>query len=1064
MRFVADFHVHSHLSRATSRECSLIRFAQAGQRKGVTVIGTGDFTHPKWLAEIQASLTPAEPGLFRLRPEAAGQAEAPGRCQGEVRFILSAEISNIYKRGGQVRKIHNLILVPDLEAAGRLNARLSRIGNLSADGRPILGLDSRDLLEIALQASDQAIFIPAHIWTPWFSLLGSKSGFDSLGEAFGDLAPEIFAVETGLSSDPPMNWRLSMLDRLTLVSNSDAHSPGKLGREANVFDAELSYPGIREALRTGERYLGTLEFFPEEGKYHFDGHRKCKVRLSPAETRRNQGKCPRCGRPVTVGVMHRVEELADRKEGEGPKRRHPYRSLIPLAEVLGEALDAGPETRGVSAEYEKLLARLGPELTILLEADLKEIEPAGPPLFCEALRRMREGQVRVAAGYDGEYGAIQLFAEGERDRLLAQTNLFPSPALSSRTGPARIEKEDKGPVPEKVPVSEAPLFRGEPVAAGAPLSAPLNPEQRSAVRHGEGPLLIQAGPGTGKTLTLTLRIAGLISERGVDPGKILAVTFTNQAREEMAERLRTLLADPVRFRGLTIRTFHSLGLMIMREEAKSLSLPRDFFVLDEAEREFLVKKICGRGKGNPVEKISLAKQNLIPPEEAAPDLQGIFSAYQAALAEAGAVDFDDLLLVPVRLFENDARALARWRERFPWILVDEYQDIAAAQYRLVKLLAPAGANLCAIGDPNQAIYGFRGADPSYFLRFAEDYPGARAIELKRNYRSSPVIQRASAQVLASGREAALEVSGERRGQTISVLAARSDRAEAEFVVHAIEQLVGGTGFFSLDSGRVESEADSRAYAFSDFAALYRQDSISPPLVEALERSGIPYQKIGPDPERDQAERLLGRLKLLARPQARTLAGLWGRGLSSLELDRGKSDWREKSVAELIERLLAVSEIEAGARAGLWRKWRDEAAPFGRDLPGFLEHQALRTPVDSFDPRADRVTLLTLHSAKGLEFEAVFVVGCEDGVIPHRRSQSNPRAREEERRLLYVGMTRARRLLFLSHAGQRRLQGKLSSQTPSPFLKNIEAALRADAKLPSRPGRPQPPADPQLKLF
>jgi DNA helicase-2/ATP-dependent DNA helicase PcrA len=892
-------------------------------------------------------------------------------------------------------------------------------------------------------------------------------GFDSLEEAYADLADQIFAVETGLSSDPPMNWRLSMLDRLSLVSNSDAHSPGKIAREANIFDTERSYPAMREALRTRRHFQGTLEFFPEEGKYHYDGHRKCNARLSPAETRRQKGRCPECGKPVTVGVMHRVEELADREQGEGPARRQPYRSLIPLAEILGEVLDRGAGTKGVSEEYEKLLARFGPELGILLDADLDEIEKAGPPLLAEALRRMRASEVQVAAGYDGEYGVIKLFKEGERARLLSRSGLFRPPGGSGAAPEEKAEKpvQAETPARKKPRSAEAPLFRGAATPPARPETfSPLNAEQREAIEHGEGPLLIQAGPGAGKTLTLTRRIAHLIRERGVDPRQILAVTFTNQARDEMAERLSALLADPARFSGLTIRTFHSLGLLILREEAAAAGLAPAFTVLDEDEREFLVKQAAGRAPGDLAGKISLAKQNLLQPEAVDAELKAIFAAYQAALAEAAAVDFDDLLALPVRLFRENPQVLLRWRDRFHWILVDEYQDINAAQYQLVKLLAPAGANLCGIGDPDQAIYGFRGADPAYFLRFAEDYPGARQIRLRHNYRSTPVIQLASAQMLGS--EIELCVSGERGGQSISVLAAKSDRAEAEFVVHTIERMVGGTGFFSLDSGRVASHEDGRAYSFSDFAALYRQDSISPPLLEALERSGIPYQKIGPEPERDQAGRLLGALKLLAHPGPSPLRRRWGQGISDRELERLQKSCREKSVPELIELLLDSSEVvtDAEVRARLRQKWLPEAAAFGRDGRGFLEQQALRAPVDSFDPRADRVTLLTLHASKGLEFSAVFLVGCEDGVIPHRRSQAHPKEREEERRLFYVGMTRARRRLFLSHAQKRRLRGRLQEQSPSPFLKNIEAELLARAELPHRSSRPQPPPDPQLKLF
>ena len=275
--FYADLHIHSKFSRATSRDADLEHMAIWARKKGVSVLGTGDFTHPAWFAEIQEKLVPAEPGLFRLRDDLAQEVDRQltGACQGPIRFMLEVEISTIYKKGESTRKVHHLIYAPDLQTAQRLIQQLSRIGNLQSDGRPILGLDSRDLLEIALQSGEGCYLIPAHIWTPWFAVLGSKSGFDSVEDCYGDLAPEIFALETGLSSDPPMNWRLSSLDRYQLVSNSDAHSPPKIGREACAFDTELDYFAMRRALESGEGYGGTVEFFPEEGKYHMDGHRKC---------------------------------------------------------------------------------------------------------------------------------------------------------------------------------------------------------------------------------------------------------------------------------------------------------------------------------------------------------------------------------------------------------------------------------------------------------------------------------------------------------------------------------------------------------------------------------------------------------------------------------------------------------------------------------------------------------------------------------------------------------------------------------------------------------------------
>ena len=397
MRFHADLHVHSKYSRATSRDLDLEHLAAWACRKGIGVVATGDFTHPAWCAELKQKLVPAEPGLYRLRDEIE-QAIAqtlPAACRTPVRFMLEVEISTIYKKADRTRKIHHLIYAPDFETVDRISARLARIGNIASDGRPILGLDSRDLLEIALESGPHAYLVPAHIWTPWFAALGSQSGFDSIAECYGDLADRIFAVETGLSSDPPMNWRVSFLDRYRLTSNSDAHSPGKLGREATTFECGLDYYAIKQALETGRGYVGTVEFFPDEGKYHLDGHRKCGVRLSPKETLANAGRCPVCGAPVTIGVEHRVEVLADRSEAQAlpPPSAGAVSNLVPLPEILSELSASAAGSRTVAHGYGQAIAKLGPELAILQSMPVEDIARGGSPLLAEAITRLRAGRV-----------------------------------------------------------------------------------------------------------------------------------------------------------------------------------------------------------------------------------------------------------------------------------------------------------------------------------------------------------------------------------------------------------------------------------------------------------------------------------------------------------------------------------------------------------------------------------------------------------------------------------------------------------------------------------------------
>jgi len=423
MRFIADFHVHSHYSRATSPDMCPEGIWKWAQLKGIQVIGTGDFTHPGWLKELEEKLAPAGNGLFTLKKEFQTD-EVPASCKSDVSFILSAEISCIYSKNGRTRKVHAVILAPDFAAAARLNIALAGIGNLNADGRPILGLDAKELLRLTLDASPDNLYIPAHAWTPHFSVLGAASGFDSLAECFEDLTPHIYAIETGLSSDPLMNWRLSALDGLTLVSNSDAHSAPKIGREANILDTDISYPAMREAIKTRRGFLGTIEFFPEEGKYHFDGHRDCGVSLSPKETIHHDYLCPVCGKKVTVGVMHRVEKLADREEGFRPPNALPYRSIIPLPEIIAEGLKCGANTKKVNALYFALLEKLGNEFRILLDAPLDDIESAGTPLIREAVSRMRSGNVHIAPGYDGEYGKVKIFEEVERKEIKGQMKLL----------------------------------------------------------------------------------------------------------------------------------------------------------------------------------------------------------------------------------------------------------------------------------------------------------------------------------------------------------------------------------------------------------------------------------------------------------------------------------------------------------------------------------------------------------------------------------------------------------------------------------------------------------------
>lgn len=429
MELIVDLHIHSHYSRATSKNSTLEGLYKWGKIKGITVIGTGDFTHPGWLAELQEKLEPAERGLFKLKTKIANKidAELPQSIRNNtIRFILTVEISNIYSKFGKVRKLHNLIISPSFQAVLSFNNKLERIGNLKADGRPILGLDSKELLRISLETDLDNLFIPAHIWTPWFAMFGSKSGFDSIEEAFEELTSEIIAIETGLSSDPYMNWRLEQLANIAIVSNSDAHSPQKLGREATIFNCSLDYFDIIAGIKTNDqRIVGTIEFFPQEGKYHFDGHRDHQVSLSPRESKKHQGICPVCHKPLTIGVDHRVDDLATLPSNYKPPKHKSVEYIIPLIEIIAELKGKGTSSKDVLEVYEKTYAILGNEFDILRKIPLEKIKEAGFLELVYALGRMRKGDIYIEPGYDGVFGVIKLFSsEEERRNISGQLSLL----------------------------------------------------------------------------------------------------------------------------------------------------------------------------------------------------------------------------------------------------------------------------------------------------------------------------------------------------------------------------------------------------------------------------------------------------------------------------------------------------------------------------------------------------------------------------------------------------------------------------------------------------------------
>lgn len=1013
--YIADLHIHSKYSRATSKDLDPSHLDLWSRYKGIGLVGTGDFTHGLWRQELRRDLVRDESGFYSLRRDSRIESTVAGD-DIEPRFVVSGEISSIYKKNGKTRKVHNVILLPDLECADLLSRRLEAIGNIHSDGRPILGLDCRDLLELTLETCPEALFIPAHIWTPHFSLFGAFSGFDSIEECFQDLTPYIHCVETGLSSDPPMNWRVSALDGLTLVSNSDAHSPGKLGREANILEGEMSYSSLVEAIVTGRGFGGTLEFFPEEGKYHWDGHRNCGCRLSPEETLSLGGICPYCGKKITIGVEHRVEELADRPRGYRPGGAKDFSSLIPLPEIIGAVNGVSAASKKSQQKYLALLGSLGSEFYILRQAPIEDIARFGGSCLAEGIARLRRGEVKLIPGYDGEYGKISLFTPQELEELRGEQTLF-----------AVAWEEERKKEPPKFGKKEAKASLSSSGAGGSEF---LNREQEKAVKSQGRSIAVIAGPGTGKTKTLVERILYLIKVRGVSPSEITAVTFTNQAAAEMKARLALGLGGKKGIKGITVGTFHAVALNLIPPK----------HLADDSEVAEILEKIQSKyGEVKKArEKISRIKNGLAWEDSDLP--RELYDAYNEELLKNKARDLDDILLEALSVETIG-------RDNFHYLLVDEFQDINPLQHDLVKKWSDGG-NLFVIGDPDQAIYGFRGADSRCFAKLCSWRDDLEVISLVKNYRSTPEIIRSGLKVINNNPGGARCLESVTAGGSVPRCGiASSLYSESLWLASEINCLTGGIDMLSAE---VLGHNDDKVRSFSDIAVLCRTRSQLKVIEDCFSRQGIPCVIIGRDDylESDSVRGCLSFFRSL----------LWPEDIQSLKTALSllwdfPEDMRSK--AALVYSRLSKPDVEILRESlgsfGLWELWYQAIAAWGdsvrREKPQILLEQwlslygggdemtkALHTAV-FYDKMADFLTALTLgsegdihrasrrdysggavrlstlHGAKGLEFPVVFVAGLGHGIFPP--SQTDCGQLEEERRLFFVGLTRAKEELIIT---------------------------------------------------
>ncbi len=1105
--YIADLHIHSRFSRATSKEGDAPHLDLWAGRKGIGLVGTGDFTHPAWRAELQEMLTPAEEGFYTLKPQYRLPSDTAGAAH-PPRFVLTGEISSIYKKNGRVRKVHNLILLPSFQAAEELSRRLERVGNIHSDGRPILGLDSRDLLELTLTACLEAIFIPAHIWTPHFSLFGAFSGFQTMEECFEDMTPHIHAVETGLSSDPPMNWQVSALDRYTLVSNSDAHSPQKLGREANLLDCGLSYPALKHAIETGEGFGGTIEFFPEEGKYHLDGHRNCGVCLTPQEAESLGGLCPVCGKKLTIGVQHRVEELADRPLGQPRPNQKPFESLAPLPEVIAACTGSSEASKKTQARYQAMLQQLGSEFHILRQAGFEDIQRVAGPAVAEGIRRLRLGQVERVPGYDGAFGHVVLLTPAEREALEGQTSLF-------EAAKAKTPKKQGQPAAPKQASPKKEQAPSQPTAQ-------LNPEQRRAAEWTGPALAVVAGPGTGKTKTLTARILHLLGQ-GAAPGEITAVTFTRRAAGEMEERLAAALGGKSALRGLTVATFHAichdlLGRppLLSREEALALAeavlrdggqdmapgeflrqvsqvknsaaplgshLPPQLFQAYQAALALAEAVLRDGGQdmapGEFLRQLSQVKNSAAPLGTTLPP--ELFQAYQAALARRGAVDFDDLLL---RAAEQDLTP--GQRRRFTHLLIDEFQDSNPLQLELICRWSQKGESLFVIGDPDQSIYGFRGADSGCFEKLRQRFPQLETLRLVRNYRSTPQVLGCAMPVIAHNPGPARDLEPQApAGPPVRVLQGEDDLHQAAAIAKEIARMAGGMGMAEVGQDR----SRERYRSFSDVGVLCRTHRQAQLVERCLRRDSIPCQVTGREDllQRREARGMLAFLRAVRDPAdtaalSTCLQLVWDclpETISAVvDLSRAAGGWNRAFSGDsraFLGEFRAVSGFFQAAQGyfqplqtekplALLTRWEGERGPF----PGLeqLKNMAVFYPTtaafldalllgeeadlrrgDGQNYASGAVQVMTLHAAKGLEFPVVFLPFLDQGSLP-LESEHRPADIGEERRLFYVGITRAQEELVL-----------LCGPQPSPFLAELPAGRAAWEHLPSRQPTPE-----QLSFF
>jgi len=983
-KFIADFHIHSHYSIATSKFSNFYEYAKKAYYKGIDLIGTGDGIHPGLLNEIEEYLTEDENnGLLKLKEEYQKKLikEIPNILTNKnIRFIITTEISTIYKKNNKVRKLHHLFLIPDLPTAKKISKKLDSIGNIRSDGRPILGMDSSELLKIFLDINEDIIYIPAHIWTPHFSLFGAKSGFDTIEECFGDLEKYIYAVETGLSSDPPMNWLISQLDNRFLVSNSDAHSPENLGREANLFHASFSYNGILNALKNtnnDDKILGTIEFYPEEGKYHWDGHRKCGIYLSPKEAKKYNNICPVCGKPLTMGVLHRVYELADKPENtKGPKAK-PFHSIVTLKQIIADSINKNPKSKAVEKIYNNIIRANGNEFDILLNNDIDNLK-INEPIIKYAISKVRNNNIYIRPGFDGEYGIVSVFSPEEKKEILSNA-IFIDQKIQTKKDKIKPNNNTTANAPELQQLSLNITPQNQ--------TQILNKNQEKIINNKDKFVFIQAGPGTGKTFTIIKKLETLKKE--LETNKILFVTFTDSAANEIKNRIN------ISSHNLYIGTFHSISKRIL-QEIYNISIN----LITTQDQIFILQQL-GLKKGYNKFLIKIEQYKIDGSISVIDEEKLLIQKYINFLQQNNLYDFNDILLKFIEIHDSKKFLIK-------YLFVDEVQDCNKLQFNWIKKLTDNLQQLILIGDYYQSLYKFRGAEPETILKLDELFPKIKFLTLQISYRLPQNFINISSEIISKKTiNISLKSSSDEKGD-FYIIEHPNSKIEKSFFIKELKKLIGT---LDMNIGNTAGE-----YYPNDIAFIFRTNQKLKEYLTYFRQHNFPVKVFFDDTflKNEKIIKILYALRAIENKNNKFFEEIFYK-ISRTNINLMDSP---ENLLKKINFICSSLNISNDDDIELLIDILQNSDDLNSTINELLNHKRISN-------QKNNINFLTVHSAKGLEFPVVIIPSLQKNYFPIKNGDM-----DEEERLFYVALTRSSEKIYLSYTTD-------NDNGPSIFIKKLK---------------------------